>query len=47
MDTNVLEYRKRILGKILESVYLTGQETVVDIGCGDGSDCELLLNKRQ
>lgn len=43
MDTNVLEYRKRILSKILEYVSLTGQEAVVDIGCGDGGVCELLL----
>ena len=43
MNTNVLEYRKRILSKILEQVSLTGQDAVVDIGCGDGGDCELLL----
>jgi len=43
MDTNVLEYRKRILSKVGEYISLTGQETVVDIGCGDGGDCELLL----
>lgn len=43
MDNNVLEYRNRILNKILENISLTGREKVVDIGCGDGGDCELIL----
>jgi ubiquinone/menaquinone biosynthesis C-methylase UbiE len=43
MDTNILEYRKRILDKILITISLTGQEKVIDIGCGDGGDCDLLL----
>jgi ubiquinone/menaquinone biosynthesis C-methylase UbiE len=42
MDTNVLEYRQRILSKISEHVAITGRETVADIGCGDGGVCELL-----
>jgi ubiquinone/menaquinone biosynthesis C-methylase UbiE len=41
MDINVLEYRKRILNKIFENVSLTGREKVIDIGCGDGGDCDL------
>lgn len=45
METNVLEYRKRILSKIFEHVSLTGHETVIDIGCGDGGDCKLLVTK--
>ena len=43
MDINVLEYRNRILSKILEKISLTGRERIVDIGCGDGGDCELFL----
>ena len=42
MDNNVLDYRERILNKILQCVPLTDQTKVVDIGCGDGGDCELL-----
>lgn len=42
MDNNVLAYRERILSKILKYVSLTDQVKVIDIGCGDGGDCELL-----
>lgn len=42
INSNVLEYRKRILEKILANVPLTGQESAVDIGCGEGGDCDLL-----
>jgi ubiquinone/menaquinone biosynthesis C-methylase UbiE len=47
MDINVFEYRKRILEKVFEFVQLKSQETVIDIGCGDGGDCELLLRDFQ
>lgn len=40
MNDNVLEYRKRILNRIFENVTLTGREKVIDIGCGDGGDCD-------
>ena len=43
MDFNVLEYRKRILDKVLAHISLTGRERTIDIGCGDGGDCELLM----
>jgi ubiquinone/menaquinone biosynthesis C-methylase UbiE len=42
MDNNVLAYRERILNKILQYVSLTDQKKIIDIGCGDGGDCELL-----
>jgi ubiquinone/menaquinone biosynthesis C-methylase UbiE len=43
MDINVLEYRKRILDKISARLSLTGQEIAVDVGCGNGGDCAILL----
>ena len=43
MEINVLEYKKRILAKVLARLPLTGQEIAVDVGCGEGGDCCLLL----
>jgi ubiquinone/menaquinone biosynthesis C-methylase UbiE len=45
MDNNILEYRIRILNKIFQCIPLTDQLKVIDIGCGDGGDCELLSMK--
>ena len=45
MDNNVLAYRERVLSKILKYVSLTDQVNVIDIGCGDGGDCDLLSAK--
>lgn len=43
MEVNVLEHKKRILAKVLARLPLVGQETAVDVGCGEGDDCFLLL----
>ena len=42
MDNNILDYRLRILNKIFRCIPLADQLNVIDIGCGDGGDCELL-----
>lgn len=40
MEINVLNYRKKILSKI--SMQINNHQKILDIGCGDGGDCELL-----
>lgn len=45
MKNNILEYRRRVLSKALKFIQLTGKEKIIDIGCGDGGDCELLSQK--
>lgn len=41
MDINVRDFRQRIFDKI--SIKLNNQQIVLDVGCGDGGDCEILL----
>jgi ubiquinone/menaquinone biosynthesis C-methylase UbiE len=43
MDSNILEYQKRILNRIFQNISLTCRENVIDVGCGDGSDCDFFL----
>lgn len=41
MNFNVLSYRRRILNKISEYGDLKEVGILLDVGCGDGGDCEL------
>ncbi len=41
MNFNVLSYRRRILNKISEYGDIKDVGILLDVGCGDGGDCEL------